>query len=478
LATFELRLEQHSGVMKFELTKDFIARIRELIDDVADREIREIMEGLHPADIAETLDSLRDEEALFVYRLLDKEKAADVFIELSEEAREALAQSLTTKELAEEVIDRLDSDDAADFMNELPENVKEAIIASIEDEEVASDIIDLLTYQEGTAGALMAKELIRVNQNWTVGTCLREMRRQAEDIENIYTIYVVDDPGVLVGTLSLKKLLFSSSSTRSIIRDLYDRKALISVLPDTPAEEVAKMMEKYDLVVLPVVNDAGILLGRITIDDVVDVIRKEAEKDYQMASGLSEDVEESDSSWLIIRARLPWLLIGLLGGILVASVINLYEVELSIYPEMAFFIPLIAAMGGNVGVQSSAIIVQGLANKSISLSSTSQKLMKELGIALVNGVVLALLVLAYNLVFADSPALSYTVSLALLCVIVVASLFGTITPLVLNRFNIDPALATGPFITTANDIIGLFIYFLVGRMMYQHFEVAEHLTFL
>jgi magnesium transporter len=459
--------------MKFELTREFFDHFKKLVEDVSDREIRNILEELHPADIAEILDELDDDDSLFVYKLLDKEKAADVFIELSEDARENLAQKLSAREIAEEVIDRLDSDDAADFMNELPEAFKEQIISHIEDQNVASDLIDLLTYEEGTAGALMAKELIRVNQNWSVATCLREMRRQAEDIDNIYTIYVVDDKGVLIGTLSLKKLLLSAASTRSLIRELYDQKDLHTVQPFDAAEDVANIMEKYDLVVLPVVNESGILLGRITIDDVVDLIRKEAEKDYQMASGLSEDVEESDSSWLIIRARLPWLIIGLFGGILGASVINLYEEDISFYPEMAFFIPMIAAMGGNVGVQSAAIIVQGLANQSISLSSTSQKLIKELGIAAINGLILAAMVLIYNLSFLDSLALSYAVSISMLAVIIVASLFGTMIPLLLDRFKIDPALATGPFITTINDIIGLFIYFMVGRLMYKHFEHGE-----
>lgn len=466
---------QRLGSMQFELTKEYIGHLRELIIAHEAADIKALLEDVHAADIAEVLDELKEEEALYVYRLFDSEFAADVFVELEEDVREKLTQSLSAKEIAAEVIDNLDSDDAADFINELPEERREEIISFIEDEETASDIIDLLTYEEGTAGALMAKELIKVNQNWTVAHCLRQMRKQAEDIENVYSIYVVDHKDKLLGTLSLKKLLFNSSSTRSVIRDIYDEKDLISVSPFDDAEEVAQLMQKYDLVVMPVVNEAGILLGRITIDDVVDVIKKESDKDYQLASGISEDVDEGDTSWRIIRARLPWLVIGLLGGILVATVINVFEDDISLYPEMAFFIPLIAAMGGNVGVQSSAIIVQGLANNSISLSSTSSKLIKEFGIALINGVILAALVLAYNLLTSDSLALSYTVSISLMAVIVVASLFGTLTPLLLDRFRIDPALATGPFITTANDIIGLFIYFLVGQVLYGYYERGESL---
>jgi len=461
--------------MQFELTKEYISHLRELISSQEAGEIRILLDELHAADIAEILDELKEDESLFVYRLLEKENAANVFVELEEDVREKLTRSLSAKEIAAEVIDRLDSDDAADFINELPENRREEIIYHIKDEEVASDIIDLLNYDENTAGALMAKELIKVNQNWTVANCLKEMRRQAEDIENVYSIYVVDDKDKLLGTLSLKKLLFNTSSTRSLIKDIYDEKDLISISPFADSEDVANTMEKYDLVVMPVVNDAGTLLGRITIDDVVDVIRKETGKDYQLASGISEDVDEGDSTWLLIRARLPWLIIGLVGGVLVASVITVFEADIHLYPEMAFFIPLIAAMGGNVGVQSSAIIVQSLATNSISLSSTGQKLLKELGIALINGVILAGMILIYNLLISDSLALSYTVSISLFCVIVFASLFGTLTPLLLDKVDIDPALATGPFITTANDIVGLFIYFLVGQILYGYYEEGEAL---
>ncbi len=319
----------------------------------------------------------------------------------------------------------------------------------------------------------MAKELVAVNINWTVGQAIREMRKQADDLENVYTIYVINDDGILKGRLSLKQLLFSATSTRTTIKEIYTDEDLRSVESDEDVEEVADVMQKYDLVVIPVITASNLLVGRITIDDVVDVIKDEAGRDYQMASGISERVDSEDRIQQILRARFPWLLIGLIGGIFGALVINIFEYDIKIYPEMAFFIPLIAAMGGNVGVQSSAIIVQGLANKTIGLSSTGQKLLKELGVATLNGVILALVILAFNLRFGDSLALSYTVSIALFCVIIFASLFGTLTPLVLDKLNIDPALATGPFITTANDIVGLFIYFIIGRMMYLYFQDPE-----
>jgi len=309
----------------------------------------------------------------------------------------------------------------------------------------------------------MAKELIAVNKNWAVLKCVKEMRHQAEIIDDVYAVYVVDNQAKLLGILSLNKLLITPTDTK--IEDVYEQNA-ISVHVETNAEEVANIMDKYDLVVLPVIDNNGTLVGKITIDDVVDVIKEEAEKDYQMASGITDDVESSDKAWVLSKARLPWLLIGLIGGIFGAQIIGLYEHDIQIYPEMAFFIPLIAAMGGNVGVQSSALIVQGLANNTLGVESITSKLIKELGVALINGLICSAVILIYNLVFSDSLALSLTVSVALLSVIIFAGLFGTLIPLLLDRVDVDAALATGPFITTINDILGLVVYFIIGRLMY------------
>ena len=459
--------------MQFELTKEFISILQEFIENGRDNAIQEALHGLHPADISDVMEELKSDEATYIYKLLENEEAADVLIELEDDELSKLLSALTSKEIAEIIDENVDSDDAADVIQLLPEQKQEEVISQISDESQASDIIALLQFEEGTAGAIMAKELVAVNINWTVGQAIREMRKQADDLENVYTIYVINDEGILKGRLSLKQLLFSATSTRTTIKEIYTDEDLRSVESDEDVEEVADVMQKYDLVVIPVITGNNLLVGRITIDDVVDVIKDEAGRDYQMASGISERVDSEDRIQRILRARFPWLLIGLIGGIFGALVINIFEYDIKIYPEMAFFIPLIAAMGGNVGVQSSAIIVQGLANKTIGLSSTGQKLLKELGVATLNGVILALVILAFNLRFGDSLALSYTVSIALFCVIIFASLFGTLTPLVLDKVNIDPALATGPFITTANDIVGLFIYFIIGRMMYLYFQEPE-----
>jgi magnesium transporter len=452
--------------MSTELTREYINDLKSVIEKKDDSAALDKLNQLHPADIAEIYENLSLEEATYLYLLLDPEKASDVLVELEEDERESFLKALPSDVIASQFIHHMESDDAADVIGDLAEDKKQEVLLHIDDVEQAGDIVDLLSYDEDSAGGLMAKELIRVNENWGVATCIREMRKQAEDLDEIYYIYVVSDENVLLGILSLKALLLASASTR--IKDIYDAEVR-SVQTEADSEEVARIMEKYDLIVLPVTDSIGRLMGRITIDDVVDVIRDEAEKDYQLASGITADVETTDSPARLSRARLPWLIIGLLGGIVVAAVIGRFEEDIQINPEMAFFIPLIAAMAGNVGIQSSAIIVQGIASNSLGLESTYRKLGKELIVALMNGLILSGLLFLYNFFFSHNLALTFTVSTSLFVVIIFAALFGTLIPLLLHRMKIDPALATGPFITTMNDIMGLFIYFLMGRILYAIF---------
>ena len=441
-----------------EINLIFIQKISDLISDKSDKKIQKLIEDFHVADIAEVINNLSEKEANYLYQLIDEEKSALVLIELEDDIREYLLSNLSSKEIAKEVIKNLESDDATDVILELPHQQKDEVISLIEDDKYASDITDLLNYPEDTAGGLMAKELIRVNENWNTIQCLKEMRKQASAVRMVHTIYVVDDNNKLTGTLSLKKLLLADSKT--FIKKISNTE-IISVLVTEDNASVANIMNKYDLIVAPVVNEENILVGRITIDDVIDVVKDEAEKDYQMASGITEDVESSDSIWQITRARLPWLLIGLAGGLIGARVIGLFDINENI--QLAFFIPLIAAMGGNVGVQSAAIVVQGLANESIKLNTILSKLTKELGVALLNGLICSLIIFGATILLQYSILLSITVSVSLLSVIVFAALFGTFVPLTLEKYKIDPALATGPFITTINDILGLYIYFLIGQ---------------
>ena len=444
---------------RIEINSAYIEQIASLIEANNSAELSLIIADLHIADIAEIIDDLSIDNAHFLFDLIEEEKSAPVLVELEDDKLEEILSDLTAKEIAEEVIDNLESDDAADVIGKLPQNKKEEVLALIEDIERASDINDLLTYPEDTAGGLMAKELIKINENWTTIQCLKEMRKQAEDLKEVYTIYVVDDNDKLLGILSLRKLLLIEKA--AAIKDIIFTD-IISVKATEDDEHVANIMNKYDLIALPVVDDLNRLIGRITIDDVMDVAKDEAEKDYQMASGISEDVESSDTAWELTRARLPWLLIGMIGGLLGAKVIGIFDLSGDNF-ELAFFIPLIAAMGGNVGVQSAAIVVQGLANDSLKMENIFQKLVKELGVGLLNGIICSIIILGAAFSLGYSLALSLTVSISLFAVIVFAAVFGTFIPLTLEKYNIDPALATGPFITTVNDVLGLFIYFMIGQ---------------
>jgi magnesium transporter len=444
---------------RIEINSAYIEQIASLIEANNSAELSLIIADLHIADIAEIIEDLSIDNAHFLFDLIEEEKSAPVLVELEDDTLEEILSDLTAKEIAEEVIDNLESDDAADVIGKLSQDKKEEVLALIEDIERASDINDLLTYPEDTAGGLMAKELIKVNENWTTIQCLKEMRKQAEDLKEVYTIYVVDDNDKLLGILSLRKLLLIEKATA--IKDIIFTD-IISVKATEDDEHVANIMNKYDLIALPVVDDLNRLIGRITIDDVMDVAKDEAEKDYQMASGISEDVESSDTAWELTRARLPWLLIGMIGGLLGAKVIGIFDLSGDNF-ELAFFIPLIAAMGGNVGVQSAAIVVQGLANDSLKMENIFQKLVKELGVGLLNGIICSIIILGAAFSLGYSLALSLTVSISLFAVIVFAAVFGTFIPLTLEKYNIDPALATGPFITTVNDVLGLFIYFMIGQ---------------
>ena len=444
---------------KIQINNIYLEKLKLYIKKKDSSKLAKIISTLHAADIAEIIEYLSDEQAKYFYQLIKNEQdSAAVLIELQDNTRENLMKGLSAKKIAEEVIENLATDDAADIIGELSEVKKEQVLSHIEDFQHASGISDLLSYAENTAGSLMEKELIKVNKDWNTLQCLKEMRKQANNIKNVYTIYVVDDKEKLLGLMSLRRLLLTKKTTA--IKDIMFTD-IISVTTNQKNEEAANLMQKYDLVVLPVTNNSGKLLGRITFDDIMDVTKEEAEKDYQMASGISEDVESKDSVWELTRARLPWLLIGMLGGLFGAKVIGGFNLKTSF--ELALFIPLIAAMGGNVGIQSAAIVVQGLANNSLKLENVAQKLLKELVVALVNGIICSVIIFIAAFTLGYSTNLSTAVSISLLTVTIFAALFGTFIPLTLKKNNIDPALATGPFITTINDVLGLFIYFWIGQ---------------
>lgn len=444
----------------FKLTEELVEEIQLLIENQNDASLRSLMNEFHYADVAEIANELEEEEATYLIKLLDSEKTSDILTELDEDVREAVLNNLSPKEIAEE-IEELDTDDAADIVGELPKELVQEVISEIEDREHAKDIVDLLRYHEDSAGGLMAKELVKVYENWTVTKCVKEMRLQAENVTRVHSIYVVDKEEKLKGRLSLKDLLTVSTETH--VSEIYIPKVDYVSVNEKP-EEVAKIMSKYDLEAIPVVDEIHRLVGRITIDDIIDVIREEADKDYQMAAGISQDVEADDSIWELTRARLPWLILGLFGGGAAAVIMGGFEEMFSKYTVLFLFTPLIAAMAGNVGVQSSAIIVQGLANDDIK-GSIGNRLIKEMLLALLNGVILAALLLLFTWFWKGSFTTALAISVSLIAVIVVAGFIGTFTPLFLHKRGIDPAIATGPFITTSNDIFGILIYFWIAKLI-------------
>ena len=446
----------------FELSKELIDNISDLILNKNNKEIKKIVKTLHYADLAELINELKFDESLYLLKLIDSDKTSDVLTELDEDLRERVLKEFSEKEIAGE-IKELDSDDAVDILSELSEEKKEKVISLIKDENITENIRELLNYDEDTAGGLMAKELISVNENWSVLKCLREIRKQAKDITRVHSIYVLNKKEELIGRLSLKDLIMSPSKKK--IKQIYIPKVDYVNVNDS-AEDVAKLMRKYDLEAIPVINDDRQLLGRITIDDIVDFIKDEAEEDYLLAAGVSNDVEADDSIFELSKARLPWLILGLFGGLGSVFILESFEEIMASESLRAlfFYTPLIAAMAGNVGVQSSAIVVQGLANDLIK-GSVLKRLIKEVSLTVLNGIILSLLIIGFGQIVNQPIEMSLTISVSMIFVIIVAALIGTAVPIILDKLDIDPAIATGPFITTGNDVIGILLFFYTAKII-------------
>lgn len=451
-----------------EYTPEYLEHIRSIIQgDDKEQALKELAD-LHPADIAELYQNLELGEAEYLFRLLDDETAADVLMELDEDDRMKLISAMPAEEIAKQ-IDHLDTDDAVDLIQQLDEEEREEILAHIDDVEQAGDIIDLLKYDEDTAGGLMGTEMIVVNENWSMPECIKEMRMQAEEVDEIYYIYVVDNDYKLRGIFPLKKMISHPSVSK--IKHVMETDP-VSVKADTPIDDVALDFEKYDLVAMPVVDSIGRLLGQITVDDVMDRVRESSERDYQLASGISSDVDADDSILAQTKARIPWLLIGIASGILASLILSGFEAQIQAVTALALFIPIIGGTGGNVGVQASAIVVQGLANGSLDIKEFSKQLGKEILIGLLNATIISGVILIYNLIMLPSDlAVTLSVAVSLFIVVMFASLLGTIVPLTLEKLHINPALATGPFIQISNDILGLIIYVGISTWFLQIFGV-------
>ena len=447
---------------KFELSKEIIQELSQLISNNKNKQIKSIVDGIHYADLAEIINELDYKQRIYLIKIIESDKTSDVLTEVDEDVREEILKTLSEKEIAGE-IKELDSDDAVDILSELSDEKQQKVISLIKDESITENIRELLSYEEDTAGGLMAKELISVIENWSVSKCLKEIRRQAKDVSRVHSIYVLNRKKVLIGRLSLKDLITSPSKSK--IQEIYIPKVDYVYVNDS-ADEVAKLMSKYDLEAIPVVNNKIELLGRITIDDIVDFIKDEAEEDYRLAAGIYNEVEADDSIFELTKARLPWLILGLFGGLGSVFILESFESIMATKELRAlfFYTPLIAAMAGNVGVQSSAIVVQGLANDVIKGSLIS-RLLKEIGLTLINGLILSLILVVFGLIINQPFDMSIAISSSMILVIIVAALIGTSVPIILNKFGIDPAIATGPFITTGNDVIGILLFFYVAKII-------------
>lgn len=441
-----------------DFTREYLQNLRDIIEQKRDADAIKLMDELHTEDIAALYDELDLDEIIYLYLLIDGEKAGLVLLKLDENDRNRVLEQIPNDTIADKFLVNLESDDAAELIRDLDEEQQDEILSRVSDVEQAGDIIDLLKYEDDSAGSIMGTEVIAVNENWSMPKCIEEMRLQAEEVDEIYYVYVIDDEERLKGVLPLKKMITSPSASR--IKHVMKADP-ISVKDNDPIEEVAEKIEKYDLVALPVVDSIGRLVGRITIDDVIDEIREQHERDYQLASGISQDIEASDKIYSQTAARLPWLLIGMVGGLTNSILLGGFDSLFAANPKMALFIPLIGGTGGNVGIQSSAIVVQGLANNSLKQTNLWNLLSKEFVVALINASIISLVVFFFNYFFLSDPLVMTSVSISLFAVVLFASIFGTFVPMMLDRLKVDPAIATGPFITITNDLIGMMIYMLV-----------------
>ena len=442
-----------------EIDEKYVDSVKEFIAHNDGENVRNIIWNMHPADIAELCKELGTDQARYIYQLLDNEKAADVLSEMDDDERKEILEGLDSEIIAKRFVDNMDTDDAVDMLRDLDEDKQEEVLSHIDDIEQAGDIVDLLKYDEDTAGGIMGTEMVIVNENWSMPECFKEMRLQAEQMDDIYYVFVVDDDERLLGTFPLKMMISSPSVSK--VKHVMQRDP-VSVRVDTPVDDVVQAIEKYDLVAIPVVDSIGRLVGQITVDDVMDHVREHSERDYQLASGISEDIETNDSVVQQTRARMPWLLIGILGGIGNSMILGNFDSTFAAHPEMALFIPLVGGTGGNVGTQSSAIVVQGLANSSLESKDMLKHVGKEAVVAAINATIISMLVYIYNfIVYGGTAPITYSVSLSLFAVVMFASIFGTIVPMTFDKLKIDPAIATGPFITIISDIMGMLIYMVI-----------------
>jgi magnesium transporter len=415
--------------------------------------LKKLIDDMRAADLADLIEHLDPEERLFIFNLLEPDGAGDVLVEIETPVQERILKDLDNQAITE-IVEGLDSDDAADLVGDLPDDRAREIIEGVGDE-VSEELEKLLTYPEDTAGGIMALEFVAVKAGASVKDAIDTIREKREEVENLYYIWVVDDLGKLVGVISLKDLVLEPTDRK--IGDIMNPE-VNSVYVDTDQEEVARLFKKYDLVAIPVVGNDHRLVGRITHDDIIDVIEEEADEDISLMAGVFDQEITEESTLKISRARLPWLIAGLFGGIIAAAVINQFESSLEKVIALSFFFPVIMAMGGSTGTQAATIVVRGLATGDIGLMNVGKRLWMEMRVSLVNALVCGILLALIVGTWVSDYGLGFVVGLALVLIIVNAGVIGSAVPMVLNKWNVDPALAAGPFVTTSNDILSLLIY--------------------
>ena len=443
------------------MTKSRDTQIHKLVNKLINTErtqlLKSILEPLKPLEIANILLQLKLKQQLVLLENLDRRTSSEVLNNLQDSPSILgdIVEQISTDRLSNAIED-MPQDDAADFVGLLDDEKAEALLEELPEKD-REELTNLLQYDEESAGGLMTPYVVAIHRDQTVAAAIKEIQKfvKKEGFELFYTAYVVDDHDHLIGTIGTTELLLAER--HKLIENLMDHE-VVAVDQDLDQEEVARIAQEYDLVVVPVIDKHLRLIGRITLDDLVDVIVDEYNEDMGHIAGTGDE-EVSETS--VLRAsgdRLPWLLVGLFGGFLTAIVMSLYENALISLPDVTYFIPLVAALGGSIGIQSSSIVVRGLATGAIQTTDILVRLWKELRVAFLNGIICSFILAGMSWYLTDDVGRAITSGVSLLIVVCFAAVVGSTIPIILKRMNIDPAIATGPFITTTSDIIGIAIY--------------------
>jgi magnesium transporter len=442
-----------------------VQKIEELLEKGDEAAIRRLLAEEHPGDIAEILGFVGDEEEKCrLFRLTPETERPEILSHVDDATLTVLLARLSDHEISR-AIDELPTDDAADIVGRLPEEDASRVLALLEEED-QENLQKLLEYPEESAGGIMESEFVAVPEHVTVEEAVAALRKREAEVEQVHNVYLVDDAGRLTGILPLWRVAIAMPGTRL---DRLAERDVVGVPAQMDQEEVAAVVMRYDLPEVPVVDDAGRLIGRITVDDVLDVVEEEATEDISLMAGTGDEEIHETSPFRISMIRLPWLLIGLCGGIGSAFLMSRFEGELRRILALAFFVPVITAMGGNVGMQCSSIVVRALALGEMEAYRIARRLAREFSIAILNGFILGGILSLVAYLWHGAWVLGVIVGLSMFASILVAATTGTLFPMVFRRLGLDPALATGPFVTTSNDVINLLIYFVVAEFLMRRF---------